>query len=497
MGEFEADSRTLQSRHNRTSGAFRKAASRNLPGAVRPRSHPRYLKISATSVASFNAGLAGAQSKAILHSALDKRLAFVNPWPSFLRHFALATGIVSGALLSFVLAIDAYGLFGTRILPNRVFPAGLRVSRDGDRVLKAIEMARSPASTVVVGSSRVALGFDPDHVDLAAMRLYNAGLLAARGSELSAVARYAAREMPRVERVLWGIDVDSLFVAPDWNDFARSAFAGVPRLSGYAAALASWETLGVSADTLRFWSRGVRASFTTSGWGRRTINYRDEPRDWWSLFRQEFASTVNLTTSSFAARVQYQDAIMQELISSVAALRERGVAVDLFFTPRYVWRLELERQSGATAQVEALKRWIVAAATEVNGCGAGPQVRVFDFDRADPVTSEPVPPGLHKQGPRYFVETMHMTPTVGAMIAALLVSGQDNGFGWRLTPDSIEAEFVAGRAALAAWGTGNPEDVAHVASLLPAGGRADQVRPFDRLDAVEIGRSSCFAKAML
>lgn len=425
----------------------------------------------------------------------------MNLWPSFLRYFAFATGMVAGALIAFVLAIDVYGLFGTRLVPDHVFADGLRMSRGGDRVIKAIEMAGSPASTVVVGSSRVALGFDPDHTDLGMLRLYNAGLLAPKSSELSAVARYAAREMPRVERVLWGVDLDFLFLAPEGSDFARSAFAGASRSSGYAAALVSWETLRVSADTLRFWSRGVRASFTTSGWWRLTFAYRDEPRDWRALFQQEIGNSANLTRSSFATSVQHQQAIKRELMRSVAALRARGVAVDLFFTPRYVWRLELERQNGSMAQIEALKRWIVTAAAEINACGGGPPVRIFDFDRAAPVTSETVRAGLRRQGPRYFVETMHMTPTVGALIAARLVSGQDNGFGWHLTPETIEADLAAALAALAAWGVTNPEDVAHLGSLLKSGG-GDGRSPSldlesDRLDAVEVGRSACLVKAML
>lgn len=406
----------------------------------------------------------------------------MDPWLSFLRSLVVAVGVVLGALLAFVLAVDAYGLFGTRLIPERVFPVDQRVMRNGDRVIKAVEMARSQATTVVIGSSRVALGFAPDRINLNPASLYNAGLLGARGTELNAIAHYAAREMPHIQRIILGIDLDLQFLPPETSDFPQSAFAGTSRLANLAGVALSLETVRVSAEALRTWKRGVRATFTTKGWWRWTANdRRNEALDWRSLFLQDLANNAGLTANNFAAGDPLQKAIKQQLIRNLAALRRSGVAVDLFFTPRYVWRLELERQSGSMPEIEALKRWIVMAVTEVNDCGTGPNVRVFDFDRAAPVTSEDVPAGLLTEAPRYFVETTHMTPAVGALIAAKLVSGEETGFGWQLTPSNVEAELSAARSALAAWATENAGDVAYIASVSKSAGTTDQRRVPEKL----------------
>ena len=65
-------------------------------------------------------------------------------------------------IAALILAVDAFGLFGKRIIPTRLFPHNLRMTTSGDRVIKAIEIAHleRPLDILFVGSSRVAFAFD-------------------------------------------------------------------------------------------------------------------------------------------------------------------------------------------------------------------------------------------------------------------------------------------------------------------------------------------------
>src|SRR3954451_19684140 len=88
---------------------------------------------------------------------------------------ALAAIFVVGALVA---SVDAFGLFGTRLIPARLFPHNLRMTTSGDRVIKAIEIAdrSAPLDILFAGSSRVAFAFDPGSPLLREMQTYNAGL---------------------------------------------------------------------------------------------------------------------------------------------------------------------------------------------------------------------------------------------------------------------------------------------------------------------------------
>src|SRR5947209_1637015 len=145
-----------------------------------------------------------------------------------------------------VLIVDAFALFGTRIIPSRLFPHHLRMTTSGDRVIKAIEIAqrREPLDIFFVGSSRVAFAFDPRSPLLSRLQTYNAGLNGSHSAETGKVVRYAIDSIPGIRRIVWNVDFEEFFrplgVEADFNE---SGFAGAPLALGYARHALSYEAL--------------------------------------------------------------------------------------------------------------------------------------------------------------------------------------------------------------------------------------------------------------
>ena len=92
------------------------------------------------------------------------------------------------------LAVDAYGVFGTRLIPASRFPPNLRLMRGWDRVTKGIEIAERQGDRILfVGDSRTQHGLDPDSPTLSGVKAYNAALV---GATLARADR-GARLQPR------------------------------------------------------------------------------------------------------------------------------------------------------------------------------------------------------------------------------------------------------------------------------------------------------------
>ncbi|MCB1542816.1 MAG: hypothetical protein KDJ30_00415, partial [Rhodoblastus sp.] len=73
---------------------------------------------------------------------------------------------------------DVFAIFGTRLVPHNFENLELRLTSNGDRVLKGLEYFRRerPLDVVFLGSSRAVFGFDPHTQTMSGLNAYNAGL---------------------------------------------------------------------------------------------------------------------------------------------------------------------------------------------------------------------------------------------------------------------------------------------------------------------------------
>jgi hypothetical protein len=373
-----------------------------------------------------------------------------------------------------VLIVDAFALFGTRIISSRLFPHHLRMTTSGDRVIKAIEIAqrRETLDIFFAGSSRVAFAFDPRSPLLSGLQTYNAGLNGSHSAETSKVVRYAIDHGPKIRRIVWNVDFEEFFrplgVEADFNE---SGFGGAPLALGYARHVLSYEALrksvGAAAAALR---GGFFPYIDVDGFyvherseaTRGPLDYALMPR-----LRNFYPIYVFSAPEKYA---EFLDARLADLDATLAYAKTRGINVDIVLMPVHVTRLEVYEIGGLTPLIESWKRRLVqnlTAAADLPGSGT---IRAFDFSQITPLSLEDFPSPDSGKHARFFLETLHPGPLVGDMIVARLLDRPSPvdmpRFGLPLGDAVAPQRLQEERTKLRAWGDAHPQLVAQIKGLV-------------------------------
>ena len=384
---------------------------------------------------------------------------------------ALAAISIVGALVLFT---DAFALFGTRLLPTKLFPHTLRMTTSGDRVIKATEIAyrREPLDILFAGSSRVAFAFDPRSPSLREMQTYNAGLNGSHSYETSRIVRYAIDHVRHIRRIVWNIDFEEFFRPLSGEaDFAHSAFARTPLALGYARHLLSYEALRKSADAAISALRGGFFPYIDvdgfyiherSDAARGAIDYPLMPR-----LRNFYPGYVFSGQERYA---ELLDARLADLDATLAYAKARGVDIDIVLMPVHVTRLTLYQVGGLLPLCRSWEQALaqnLARAAELPGSGT---IRAFDFSLLTPVSLEDFPLPDSGKHARFFLETLHPGPVVGDMIVARLLDRPSPleipGFGAPLEEAVTPERFAEDDAKLRAWENAHPELVRQIEALV-------------------------------
>ena len=384
------------------------------------------------------------------------------------------------AVVTLVLSIDAFGLFGTRIISGNLFPHHLRMTTGGDRVIKAIEIARrkQPLDILFVGSSRVAFAFDPRSPLLAEMQTYNAGLNGSHSYETGIVVRYAIDRVPNIRRIVWNIDFEEFFRPLSVEaDFPQSGLAGTPLASGYAGHLLSYEALRKSIDAAASALRGGFFPYIhTDGFyvhersdaATRALDHALMPR-----LRHFYPNYVFSEQERYA---ELRDARLSDLDAALAYAKARGIDVDIVLMPVHATRLEVYRIGGVMPLFEHWKQTLaqnLTAAATLPGAG---MIRAFDFSPITSLSLEDFPLPDSGRHARFFRETLHPGPIVGDMIVARLLDRSPPvdmpSFGLPLKDAIAPEHLTEEHAKLQAWEETHPELVAQIRALVAQQGIA-------------------------
>jgi hypothetical protein len=375
---------------------------------------------------------------------------------------------------AFVLSIDAFALFGTRLIPAQRFPDSLRMTTSGDRVIKAIEIARikEPLDILFVGSSRVAFAFDPRSSFLAIMRTYNAGLNGSHSYETGKVVRYAIDHGPKIHRIVWNIDFEEFFRPLSVEaDFAQSGFAGTPLALGYLRHLLSYEALRKSADgAVSALSGGFFPYVDVDGFyihrrsdaTRGTLDYSLMPR-----LRNFYPRYV------FSGRTRYTDLLdahLSDLDATLAYAKAHRVDLDIVLMPVHATRLEVYQIGGLMPLFESWKQLLAQNLVDAAKLPGSGSVRAFDFSPITLLSLEDFPRANSDEHTRFFFETLHPGPMVGDMIVARLLDRRMPidmpGFGTPLEQAVAPERFAEDHAKLRSWEEAHPELVAQIEALV-------------------------------
>lgn len=341
--------------------------------------------------------------------------------------------------------MDPYGLW--RLIDRSGFNQQKEGVRSKIRFTKSLELPLRRPRTVLLGSSRVHDGLNPDHFSPEQKPVYNMGVDLLRVREgLFLLRHVSANAHP--ECVIFGLDFFMFNAAERMNPSLDPELTGRRvRFLDYVLPLLSINALGDSLRTLQI-SRAQpnRREFLSNGYRPGTyVFYRllDYPRihdytNWIFLSDEEYGTP-------YYGRFWEDGETYADLDEFMGLCRTSGIDCRFFISPAHC-TLDGEgiRLAGLWENMEDWKRRLTVMA-------ARHEVPLWDFSGYNLVTTEPVRSPMAN-----FWDSSHFTEAVGDRIIDRVAgpegpAGRPGDFGVRLSPDSVEAHLAAVRRAREAY----------------------------------------------
>ncbi len=319
-----------------------------------------------------------------------------------------------------------------------------------------------------LGNSRTELGLAVP--PQAARRAFNAAL--SGGTVGDALRMFGhARQVARVETVVWGIDAPSFTLSPGNSELeegvlakgggylARRFLVDLQRAVSVDMTRDAFSLVGGMAPAVcrtslaRFGQRdGACLRYRIAGWGGT-------------------AAVVGQRTREFLRGEGPSEGAMEALERTLR--RACDVQWRLYVNPTHAMTIDALYWSGRGAEYEDWLARLASMGRRVRAAGC--DVRLYDFSGFNDITSEAVPRSGDRSDMRNYWETSHYRETVGAAILARLGGGPAgaDGFGAELLPETIDARLAQLRATRASYLSDHPYEagMAHRIALDQALGR--------------------------
>jgi len=392
---------------------------------------------------------------------------------SYIRIWLSSVIAIVGTVAAFNMVIDPYDVSGLLELPrlNAMKPAELGRAR----LRKTFDLWRKSYDGVVLGTSQVEHGIDPQHPGLSAhgLTLYNAGISEERPFEQALLLRHAA-ETTHVRFAIVALDFlryvggggKPEFMPANWTrsraviDYLKSLVSATAVRDSIATIGASWN----GTPTLQHLPDGllnIEQYFSVVG----------QP-DYRSQFNSVDAAYLNgaykamLDRRVELERVGFNHSALADMVRTAARF---NLELHVFIPPSHVRQAEVVRFLG----LEPLfRQWLRELACVVASTDSGRMsVRLWDFSGYNSVTTEAIPPFGSKERMQWYQDSVHFSRRTGRAIVDTVLGfppselGKDQTFGVQVTPANIDEYFEHRRIDRERYLAANPEIEAEIATL--------------------------------
>lgn len=356
----------------------------------------------------------------------------------YLRKLGLA--VLAGFLLvvSLVVLADPYDQYGVLRQPgwNAAKPVPKRFRNE----IKLAAARRMAATQLLVGNSRIEVGFDPDSPQLGG-GAYNLGLAGTGTMVAVGQLRHLRGLGVKPVRVIAGLDFHDALLGPGQKGGARP-----PQLPGNGwgwrfEALFSLDALRDAAATLAM--QGDREAETMTAHGLNPLNqYQKFARydGYYKIFRQR--AEENAATLVKKARGGLdRDGLRAELnaLLQAAAGDNPGVEIRLLVYAYHAQLLALYEESGVWPLFDEWKEIVLEAADAARARYPQARILVHDFSGFGEFNCEAIPAPGEWRSTRWYWEAGHQKPALGEEMMRRMLAGTPEGsFGMVLTPQNVE-----------------------------------------------------------
>jgi len=310
------------------------------------------------------------------------------------------------------------------------------------RLNKALELIRRRPRSLIFGSSRAALGLDPNDPALSDLPkpLFNAGLDGATISELRAYILHAIANQPDVKCIILGLDF-SMFLGPERQaaDFKQSRLE--KRQTDQTDIRDALLSLDAVRESMACLSKNMHGAthdedyYLPSGQRNPLNMLTAAPAKRWSvsLGGKETAHTEPL---------RYNKQLLKNVHDIVDVCKQKNIDLHVFISPAHYLDSEAIRSAGNWLDSMQWKRDLVQI------------VPFWDFSGYNSITTEPI-----SQRMQNYIDALHYTPRVGSSILQTVFGKSDskNAFGTYCTTSNIDTVIQQDENAHSAWSNSRPE----------------------------------------
>lgn len=349
--------------------------------------------------------------------------------------------------------------------PQRQLPFTLsdnpKYFAEGGRVEKSVKLQSEQFDTLILGSSRLLLGINPDNRNFNSHSIYNLGFTGIRLAEYERVLRYI-EETQDIKTLYFGLDFLSFNKDRKYfGDYKKSLFmdnksyvfglldyllsikTGAQSIANSVLSLKSEEEIRHTND------KGFIVGMNSR------INYG-------KVFEREIIR--NLATAEHEYVYDYEGE--KSLKKHLEKLAQKSVNVVLFIPPVHAMKLEVIHQNDQFEHFEQWKRNLVSLSEQVSR-EQNSNIILWDFTGYNKFSTERIP---HKDESdkqmKFFWEASHFKEVIGDLIIDSIINGTDNDIGAILNSENISGHLLKIRQGRAQYLNGNPDVVQILDSIV-------------------------------
>jgi hypothetical protein len=405
--------------------------------------------------------------------------------------------ILSAFVAAFNAAVDPYLLFN---LPRRAgFNAIKPAVATRERLMKAYDAPRFSARTLILGSSRTDIGFDPSHSawPSESKPIYNLSLVGANTAELTRYLQHF---------IATRLDIDAPLTAIVGLDFEEFLFRPVTTSDRTSAAAISVTAENSSEQRMAVLKDGrpnpVRSFSVWSDHVGAMLSLAALTDSIGTIFANLISGSVNIEPDGHLSESAFREFVLADGVAALfeqknsetvrqysaphqvlsetpgGAIRDlpfvrdlievctiHGVKLILFVQPAHSDRQELFDRMGYWKDFERWKRSLTdMVATERK---KGADVTLWDFGGYERFMTEPVPiESDRREQLKWSWEPAHYKSALGdIMVSRMLRPKVSEAYGVELTPDSIEARLADVRRDREAYRARAPRELRRLEAL--------------------------------
>lgn len=386
-------------------------------------------------------------------------------------HILIATLAFLAVLVSFNWLMDPYRIFKAPLISGFNTPKSELAIHE--RIFKTVSLSHYPADTVILGTSRSAVGLSPNHPALGTNAISLA--IASQPYRETRMLFDLMSDRRAIKTFIIGLD---FFVSnnllQDPPDFVPENFTN-DRIWKLAI---SGSTLMDSALTLANRKVIRNVNISEKGqivWEEMCLKEANGHREWMLNSERDYLNSDYLPPPSYSFNFNTTNGVIPPLEHIRAifarAYRER-IALKLLISPSHARQWETLAAAGLWNKWEAWKHLVVQInEEEAKRAGQSP-FPLWDFSGYNSISTESVPAlDDTKTIMRWYLDSSHYTPATGNLVIDRIFNFKHpnrtvpDDFGILLTSRNIDAHLANIRVAREHYRQTHPEEIAEIAEL--------------------------------